>query len=392
MLSRLARTPLALLNLLHQKARTGTALAGVSFACVLLSVQLGLYEAVKATATMLYDRLDFEVIILSHDYVDLNRARLFPEERLAQALEEPGVASATPIHVSANAWRTKTPDPEHRRNIMMVGFQPGSHIFREPLPVDDQHPQEFAASLQMLHRSGTVLIDRNSWREYGPQEPGNVAELGGSHVEIVGRFNIGTGFGYNGIIITSDQTFARSYGEYPPDYVTMGLLKLDPGADPSAIAKNLKDRLPPDVLVLTRSELEDREQQHWLKNTSIGVLVTFGLGVSLIVGTVFVYQVISSDITNRLKEFATLKAIGYRGRYLSKVVLQQALYLSIIGFIPGYFISRLLFQLTRELGHVPTYMSWFIALSVLGLTVGMCMVSALLALRKAHAADPADIF
>jgi putative ABC transport system permease protein len=110
------------------------------------------------------------------------------------------------------------------------------------------------------------------------------------------------------------------------------------------------------------------------------------------VGTVFVYQVISSDITNRMREFATLKAIGYPGRYLTKVVLQQALLLSLLGYLPGLAASYLLFRLTEQYGGVPTRMSLLIAAIVLGLTVAMCTISAMLAVRKAHAADPADLF
>jgi len=392
MLTRLSQTPLALLNLLHQKARTITAGAGVAFASILLCMQLGLYEAVQFTATMLFDRLDFDLMILSREYLDLNRTRTFPEERLGQSLSEQGVAAATRLYVSTNAWHSQFADPNHRRNIMMVGFQPDAHVFRDPVPIDPGHPTEFGDGIISLRRNGMVVIDRSTWAEFGPQERGTVAELGATHVEIAGRFKIGTGFGYNGMIITSDQTFSQSLGGYPLDQVNMGMLKLAPSADPADVVARLNQRLPQDVMVLTRAELSDREQEHWMKNTSIGVLVTFGLAVSLIVGTVFVYQVISSDISNRLKEFATLKAIGYPGRYLSKVVLQQALYLSILGYIPGYLISILLFRLTREYGGVPTYMTPFVAIAVLVLTVSMCMISALLALRKAHAADPADLY
>jgi putative ABC transport system permease protein len=392
MLQNLTHTPLALLNLLHQKARSATAIAGVAFACILLSAQLGLYEAVRTTATMLFDRLDFDLIMLSRQYLDLNRARNFHHERLQQAQAVDGVVTATPIYISANVWHSPNYDQSHRRNIMMLAFQPEAPVFRRPPPVDSSHPDEMGNGLQALHRTGTILIDASTWDEFGPQEPGTLADLGTIRVEMVGRFNIGTGFGYNGMLITSDQTFAKSYGGYPLDYVNMGLIKISKDSDPAEVAAMMNERLPPDVMVLTRAELDTREQDYWMKNTSIGTLVTFGLLVSLIVGTVFVYQVISSDISNRLKEFATLKAIGYPGGYLSKVVLQQAFLLAILGYIPGILISSGLFQMTRKFGGVPTKMSVFIAVAVLVLTIGMCQVSALLALRKAHAADPAELF
>jgi putative ABC transport system permease protein len=217
-------------------------------------------------------------------------------------------------------------------------------------------------------------------------------QLGAIEAEIVGRFSVGTGFGYNALAITSDQTFSRSFGNSSLDNVNFGLVKVAPGADLEEVADRLRQRFPGDVRVLTRQQLEDQEKQYWMNNTSIGVLFSFGVVVSLIVGTVFVYQVISSDITNRLKEIATLKAIGYPGRYLTKVVLQQALLLSLLGYIPGLVTSYVLFRLTERYGGVPTRMSFPIAAIVLGLTVSMCTISAVLALRKAHAADPADLF
>jgi putative ABC transport system permease protein len=392
MFTRIAQTPLALMNLLHQKARSATAIAGVTFATILLFMQLGLYTAVEFTATMLFDRLDFDVVLLSRDYLDFNRCRSFPRIRLAQALAEEGVASATPLYVGANLWQNTEYDPAHRRNIMLLGVRPESSVFRDPQPVGPDYPQEYAAGWQELHRIGAVMIDQHSWPEYGPQQPGTTVQLGVIEVEIVGRFSVGTGFGYNALAITSDQTFSRSYGNSSLDNVNFGLVKVAPGGDPEVVADQLRERLPKDVRVLTREQLNDKEKQYWMKNTSIGVLFSFGVVVSLIVGTVFVYQVISSDITNRLKEFATLKAIGYPGRYLTKVVLQQALLLSLLGYIPGLAASTVLFRLTERYGGVPTRMSLLVAAIVLGLTVSMCTISAVLALRKAHAADPADLF
>jgi putative ABC transport system permease protein len=392
MLTRIAKTPLALRNLLHQKARTATAVAGVTFACILLFMQLGLYTAVEFTATMLFDRLDFDVVLLSRDYLDFNRCRSFPRIRLAQALAEDGVASATPLYVGANLWQNPRFDPAHRRNIMVLGVRPERSIFRDPQPMDADYPQEYADGWQELHRIGAVMIDRHSWPEYGPQEPGTRVDLGVIEVEIMGRFDVGTGFGYNALAVTSDQTFSRSFGNSSLDHVNLGLVKVAPGSDPEEVAERLRQRLPGDVQVMSRQQLDDKEKQYWMKNTSIGVLFSFGVVVSLIVGTVFVYQVISSDITNRMKEFATLKAIGYPGRYLTKVVLQQALLLSLLGYIPGLIASTVLLRLTERYGGVPTRMSFLIASIVLGLTVSMCTVSAMLALRKAHAADPADLF
>src|SRR5262249_5079973 len=152
--------------------------------------------------------------------------------RLAEALSEDGIESAIPLYVGANMWRSPEYDPSHRRNIMVLGVRPENSIFRDRQPVDSEYPEEFAAGWLELRKIGTVMIDRHTWPEYGPQQPGTIAELGVGDVEIVGRFSIGTGFGYNGMVITSDQTFSRAFGGYSLDNVNMGLLKLAPVSNP----------------------------------------------------------------------------------------------------------------------------------------------------------------
>src|SRR5262249_24944834 len=144
------RTPLALMNLVHQKARTATAVAGVCFACILLFMQLGLYTAVEVTATMLFDRLDFDIVLLSREYLDLNRTRSFNRIRLAEALSVEGVDSAVPLYVGANMWRSPEFDPSHRRNIMVLGVRPENSIFRDSEPVDPEYPEEYAPGWQQL--------------------------------------------------------------------------------------------------------------------------------------------------------------------------------------------------------------------------------------------------
>src|SRR5258708_7856745 len=146
-------TPLALLNLLHQKARTLVAMAGVSFAIILIFMQLGFRGTAEATATVLYDRLgDFDVTLVSSKYRDMNRAETFPRQRLYQARDVKGVADACPLYVSFNLWR----NPQNgaiRRIIFIIGYDPNQKIFGDIPEVAD--PDVIAA----LKRPDTLLID-----------------------------------------------------------------------------------------------------------------------------------------------------------------------------------------------------------------------------------------
>src|SRR5204863_2887166 len=122
---------------------------------------------------------------------------------------------------------------------------------------------------------------------------------------------------------------------YPPGRVNLGLVRLAPGANANDVAARLKQVLPPDVTALTTAQLAARERRHWVEETSLGLIFRLGVGVALFVGIVFVYQVIASDIANRLHEYATLKAMGYGPAYLAGVVLRQAGLIAALGYVPG---------------------------------------------------------
>ena len=99
-----------------------------------------------------------------------------------------------------------------------------------------------------------------------------------------------------------------------------------------------------------------------------------------------------ADVSDHLEEYATLKAMGYSNGYLCSVVLQEAAILAVLGFIPGPAASILLYDATSEATRLPLQMSLGVGVLVLLMTVSMCAVSGLIALRKIRSADPAEIF
>ena len=151
--------------------------------------------------------------------------------------------------------------------------------------------------------------------------------------------------------------------------------------------------MPDDVEVLTRAEVLGGEVRHWVWETSIGLIFQLGVVVALVVGTAIVYQVLSSDVANHLPEYATLKAMGYSGSYLASVVLQQAVVLAVMGFVPGLAISAALYGLTR-VGRPNPHRHDFGpgAFCARPWRWSMCTISGLGALRKVRSADPADLF
>ena len=375
------KTPLAWLNLLHQKTRTVVALAGVAFAVVLILLQLGFLASVRQTATRIYDHLDFDLLLVSPQYLHLMKAGTIPRVRLAQAAAVPAVDSSMALDVGFQLWRNA--DTRQRRGILVMAFDPRDRLIALAEVADQQ---------DRLAKIDTALVDQLSRAEFGPKTQGITIEVGRKNVHIAGEFALGTGFSADGAMVTSDETFHRLLPFRRPTDISLGLLRLAPGADPDQTARALRSALPRDVQVMTRAEMAAHERRHWMTKTSVGIIFGFGVLVALFVGTAIVYQVLSSDIASHLAEYATLKAMGYPRRYLSRLVLAQALILAVAGFAPGLILAELLYQVTERMTHIPIEMTLPRVVGVLILSVTMCAVSGLASLAKVHSADPADLF
>lgn len=383
------RIPLAWLNLVHNKMRTALAVAGVGFAVVLIFMQLGFLGSAEQSAKLVFNALDFDILIRSRHYLHLVASRTFPRERLDQAASLREVEHASPIYLTSDYWRN--PTTGGKRAVLVIGVDPVDPVFR----IDD-----IQRKLALLSVPEFVLIDQKSRREFGPRDGrrfgdadvGVEAELGAKSVRIVGCFLLGMGFVADGAVMTNVQGFQRIRPRQAPNDVSLGLVKLRPGVDPDSVVETLRRRLPDDVEVLTKANVLNQEVTHWVWETSIGLIFQLGVLVALVVGTAIVYQVLSSDVANHLPEYATLKAIGYSGNYLASVVLQQAVALAVLGFVPGLVISAGLYMLTRAAARIPIDMTLGRALFVFGLAVLMCTISGLGALRKVRTADPADLF
>jgi putative ABC transport system permease protein len=382
---------LTVLNLLHQKLRTLIALIGVAFATILIFMQLGFYGSAATTATVFIDKLDFDLILLSPDYLDINRPGTLARARMAQAPSVPGVVGVVPLYVAGNLWRIVDIDEGkpglmngRRRGIMMVGFNPEDQPFRLP---------ELAARVELIKVPGQVLIDTETRAYFKQRDVGLATDLGVSQVRIAGQFTIGSGYGADGIVLMSDQTFSSVLGGMSLGQISLGLIKLYPGASEADSAADLRALYQgTGIRVMARSDLEDKERNYWLNKTAVGKIFTIGVLVALMVGTVFVYQVISSDITHRVAEYATLKAMGYGNRYLAWVVLQQSLFYGVLGYLPGLALSLLLYQWGSAATTLPIVMNWQRAGVVLVLSILMCMISGIFAVSKVRSADPADLF
>ncbi|MBF2007911.1 MAG: FtsX-like permease family protein [Chlorogloeopsis fritschii C42_A2020_084] len=380
------RTPLAWLQLKKEKTRLAVALAGIAFADMLMFVQMGLLDALLDSATQAHQNLQADLVLINPQFQSLISVKSFPRERLQQTLAYDRVKSVRPLYINVAQWRN--PETRITRSILVWGIDPANP------PFDNPEVNKHLGQLKLLDR---VLFDLASRPEYGPipdlvkQHGSMEAEVNSQTVQTVGLFQLGVSFGADGNIISSDSTFLKLFPERKPNQIEVGLINLEPGANVQAVRSQLKAALPNDVKVLTPQEFAQTEIDYW-SNQGIGFIFGMGAAVGFIVGIVIVYQILYADVSDHLPEYATLKAMGYSDRYLMTMLMQEALLLAVLGFIPGVVLSIGLYQITYAATLIPIGMKLNRAIFVLLLTIVMCSSSGAIALRKLRAADPADMF
>jgi len=223
------------------------------------------------------------------------------------------------------------------------------------------------------------------------------AELANQTVTLVGTFEMGTDFAHEGNLIMSAENFAKYFPHRnrfadPLAVVDVGVIHLQQGANLATAVEWLADNLEEDVSIYTRKKFRATEVRFWNRSTPIGIIFMAGKIIGFVVGMVICYQVIFSDIADHMSEFATLKAMGYSSKYFVWLMVVEALLLSVIGFIPGMAIGKLLYLLLAGRTGLLMEMTLGSIVFVFCLTITMCVLSGLIAVRKLLSTDPASLF
>lgn len=381
------RTPLGWVQLSHDKGRLRVALAGIAFADMLMFMQLGFQNALYDSNTRGVRAMQADVIIYSPKALNLQNLSTFSRRRLLQAMDIPGVKTASGLYTSSLTW--KNPQTLLSATVQVFGFDPDIPAFNLP---------EVNQQLDKIKIPDVVLFDRGARGKYAETiaqlDKGQTVttEVDKRTLLIGGLFRLGASFGADASLMTSDQTFLRLFPRRDAASVSLGLIRLKPGYNADRVAAALKAHLPEDVRVLTAPEFVQFEENYWRSASPVGFIFGLGTAMAFVVGVVIVYQVLSTDVNAHLKEYATFKAMGYSNAYLLGVVFEEAIILAFMGFIPGFLWPNVMYMLASKATALPLYMTLSRAITVLTLTVVMCMLSGAIATRKLQSADPADMF
>lgn len=382
------KTSLAWLQLIRKKTKLIIALTGIAFADILIFVQLGFQGALFDANLKLPRNLNGDIVLLNTQSESILFLDSFSRRSLYQALAHKEVASVSPLYIDIAMW--KNPIEGNLRQIIAIGMNPQESVLSLP-GLDRQNRR-------LIQLTDVVLFDNKSRKEFGPiaelyqQGDRITAEISQRRVRVGGLFTLGASFSADGNILTSDLNFWRLFPERNPSLIDLGLISLKPGADVETVISQLQQKLPKNIQVLSKEEFAELEKNYWQKYTAIGFIFALGTTIGFIVGTVIVSQIFYTNTTENLPEYAVLKAMGYSDEYFAILILQKAVILALLGYIPSYAISSVIYVFAAGATNLPLAMTLERAITVLILTVMMCCISGTVALRGVAEADPADIY
>jgi len=378
---------LAWRQLAFEPARLAAALSGVLFAALLIFMQLGFMTALMDSAVTLHNGMRGDLYLVHRQTEALWRTAPFARSRLMQALALPEVERVIPVYVGNAQW--KNPETGLKRTLLVLGLDPSTRLL--------DYPGLDEAGWAAIARPDTILFDERSKPDFGKVKEllargPLMAELANRRVEVAGLFGVGATFASEGNAITSELNYIRLFPGRTLGQVDVGVIRLRPDADLKGAHERLTAMLPDDVMVMDHQEFLAFEKRYWAEAAPIGFIFGMGVVIGLVVGCVIVYQILFSDISRHLGEYATLKAMGYSNGHLARVVMGASLILAVCGFVPSWLLSTGLYALATAKIFIPLTMDLDKSVTVFALVFGMCLASGLLAIRKLRDANPADMF
>jgi putative ABC transport system permease protein len=380
--------PLAWRQLTRDRKRFATAIAGVTFGIVLMLYQVGLYRASNRMVVFPHNALKGEIVITSKNYQYFYASRAFSKRILQQVQAFPEVTSVAPLGVDFLKWKNTVTGAD--KEIGVFSINPSQNPFILP---------DVVRQVGLLNNAENALFDAQS----AEVDFGNVAaafrgkgevvsEIEHSRIRVKGLFSMGQTLASTGHVIISDQALGRINPNRSANMINIGMVTLRPGTDPAALRDRIAVLLPKDVRIMTAEQFRSEEQYFWISRTAIGFIFLAGMFVGMFVGGVVVYQTLYTDVTDHLREYATLKAMGITDGFLFGIVMTEALILLLAAALPSTILAGGLFHITRADAGIPTELNIPELLVVFAMAAFMCIVAGFLATRKLKTADPADIF
>lgn len=346
---------------------------------MLVTVQLGVFLSFERMVTTMIDHAEADFWIVPAETKSFEGSSLLAGRERLQALSVDGVTQAIPVVVGYASWRK--PNAGASIPVLVVGA-PTTSAGLQPWNVVE-------GSVDDLSMPDGVAIDRSYFEQLGIAQIRGRAEINNQKARIVAVTNGIRSFTTTPHVFASLER-ARTYLGVPPNRANYYIVRISPNANAAVVRSQLAASLP-DAEVLTSEEFRHRTRVFWLFDTGAGAALLGSAILGIIVGTIIVAQTLYSSTKDHLKEFATLRAIGSSRMYILKVILAQALISAVVGFSIAASIDLALVKMTAD-AALPIVMTLELTAGLFGLTVMMCAIAAVSAIRVVTCIDPVLVF
>jgi len=369
---------LARKNLLHDRLRFVITLAGVAFAVTLVLVQVGLFMGLLSKATVTIENANAEIWVTSKGTPNVDFAHTFPETAVLRVRGVPGVVRADNLLIQFMNIQLPSGAEEGGLVYALEDFT----AWNLPWAVNEGNVRD-------LKRGTYILMDRSAERRFGPFSVGEYREILGRRFKIIGTTTGAASF-TTAPIVFMDFKNAQELLQNLQGKTQYVLVKLAPGADTSAVAAEIRRRLPFND-VYTREDWARRSRTYWVVSTGLGMNMGVTVFLGILVGIVVVAQTLYTSAVEHVKEFGTVKAIGGSNWDIYKILGEQALIAAVVGFVLGGLMSLAMRPLMARL-YLNVLISPIFATTVFVGTILMCLGAAMLSFRRVATIDPALVF
>jgi putative ABC transport system permease protein len=404
-------------NLLEDIPRFLVAQAGIMFAVSLVTIQTGILQGFTRSTVQLIEGSKADFWVASEKMVHFELTEPLSYSQVNEVKQIPGVETAEPLMMSGARWRPPQGDSSPAQ---IIGFDLAGKLF--------QPGQIIQGSKEKLKQPLTVMADEIRLRSLEVPGVNTTAQLSSLPARLVALTQdtqsivsstflfaslenantyINSSFsseiecklGKNGQVdcttvyhklpqsATVDKMIKPMSLTTPINYI---LVKAKPGQNLQQLQKTIETALP-GTRAYTQTAMAEKTGNYWQQRTGIGLALDLGAVVGVVVGMVVVTQILYASVSEHIKEFGTLKAMGASNRVVYSIVMEQSLWMAFLGYVPGMALcwSVSLWAATKGIIILITPVS---AIGVLGIVIVMCLTSGFFAVQKVINVDPAIVF
>jgi putative ABC transport system permease protein len=403
-------------NLFEDIPRFLVAQAGIMFAVSLVTIQTGIFAGFSRSTTTLIDQSEADIWVAAEEMVFLELTLPISAGLVNRAEAIEGVERAEALVIRSATWRSEdgTIAP-----VRLIGYAPQGQLFYPGTAIQ--------GNWQDVQEPYTFILDQSNLNSLRLQQVGDTATIGSLPARLIGLTQNTQNIASSAYLFTSlesanayvtsgltsttncqldsgqllctnvyskDQstaaaTLPRSLSA--SDGITHILIEAELGQDLEVLKQRLNEALP-GTTAYTKTEMSNLTRDYWQRRTGLGFVLGLGAAVGVVVGIVIVGQILYSSVSDHLKEFGTLKAMGAPDWALYRVIIEQSLWMGILGFIPSMGLCLALGAWTFATQGIMILITPLTAGGILGITMIMCIGSAIFAIQKVVQVDPAIVF